>query len=439
MRRVGPSVITVLVVEKEANPGERAAARVQAESEAGTVRALIGRLVPGSGSGDGAGPPQRGLGSGFIIRSDGLIVTNRHVIAGAKTIRVRLSGDREVPARVLGVDAATDLALLKVDAGPLPALKISSSTAVAVGDPVVVIGNPFGLGQTVTAGILSARGRMLGEDPYIDFLQTDAAINLGNSGGPLLSADGTVIGVTSAIITPSGGSVGLGFAIPGETVKAVVEELEAHGVVSRGYLGISAQPLTAALGRAFGVDKPDGVLITAVDPKGPSKGVLAVGDVLTRLGPTSVTYRSLGKVTGRLRAGATVDATVVRNGRTLQLPLTLGQLPDASADATPEATGDTWIDQLGLGVANTTDEIRRAVKASDEPIGLIVTQVRPNGSGALAGLRIGDLITHAGTERLVDVEQLAHAMAPSPQVPLLLRVVRDGQPGFVAVTGVAEP
>jgi serine protease Do len=173
--------------------------------------------------------------------SDGLIVTNRHVVVGARTVRVRLFDPRELPTEIVGADAAVDIALLKVDAGQLPVRRLGSLAKVSVGDAVIAIGNPFGRGQTVTAGIISARGRTLEEDPYIDSLQTDAAINRGNSGGPLLSTDGTVVGVTSVIFSPTGASIGLGFAIPSDTIAAVASELEAHGRVDRGYLGVTAR------------------------------------------------------------------------------------------------------------------------------------------------------------------------------------------------------
>lgn len=436
VRRIAPSVVTILVVAKGEDAGERAAERARTEAAGGDLSAILGRLAGGAGSSGGG--LQGGLGSGFVVGRDGLIVTNRHVVAGARAIHVRLAGGREVPATVVGLDVATDLALLRVSAGALPALEISDSRGVAIGDPVVAIGNPFGLGQTVTSGILSARGRMLEEDPYIDFLQTDAAINLGNSGGPLLAADGTVIGVTSAIVSPSGGSVGLGFAIPGETVRAVVAELKARGRVSRGYLGILAQPMTAALGRALGVDGDTGAILTRVDSQGPSAGVLQVGDVLQELGTHPLNYRTLGKTMARIPPGTTVIATVVRGGDRLRLPVTLGQLPE-DVSLSQDARDDTWVGKLGLGATATTPAILRALQVEEETGGLIVTQLRPAGPGALAGLRVGDVVTHAGTERLTAVEQLTHAMTPSPEVPLLLRVIRAGQPRFVAVTGVAEP
>jgi serine protease Do len=440
VRQAAPSVVTVLVEEQGENAGQRAVDRATGDTQYNDVRTFIRRMLSGAANSNPA-PSEGGsaLGSGFIIRADGLIVTNRHVVEGARRVRVKLADGRVVPAQVLGTDATTDIALLRVRAGSLPALALESSDKVSVGDPVIAIGNPFGLGQTVTAGVLSARARTLEVDPYIDFLQTDAAINFGNSGGPLLSTDGMVVGVTSAILSPSGGSVGLGFAVPAETVASVVAELEAHGRVSRGYLGISVQAMTPALAQALlGRDSPAGALITAVEPQGPSAGTLQAGDVLLTIGSTPVTLATLGKLVVGLTPGTTVDASLVRAGVEHSLALRVGQLPDPPADPLHGGGRDTWVPSLELGVANSTTEIRLALKAQDETSGLIVTQLRPNGPGALAGLRIGDLITHAGSERLEHVTDLVAAHKPSAKLPLLLRVVRDGSPGFIAVTGSEE-
>jgi serine protease Do len=442
VRRVAPSVVTVLVQEQAQGAGQRAADRAVANSDYdanAAVREMMRRLLSGPGSSPQPGEGGSALGSGFIVTADGLIVTNRHVILGARTIRVRLSDAREVSAQVVGADAATDIALLRVKLAQLPALRLGSSERASVGDAVIAIGNPFGLGQTVTAGVISARGRTLEDDPYIDFLQTDAAINRGNSGGPLLSVDGTVLGVTSVIFSPNGGSVGLGFAIPAETVASVIRELEAHGRVARGYLGASAQALTPAIATALGVKTTDGALITALEPHGPADGTLWVGDVLLRLGSTPVTFSTLPKIAARLTPGSRVDTVIVRGGVRQSTSLTVGRLPDPPPD--PALTGgqDTWVPNLALGLANTTPEIRKAIKADGETGGLIVTQLRRAGPGALAGLKVGDLITHAGTKRLTDVADLATVSKPSSQIPLLLRIVRDGSPRFVALTGTEEP
>lgn len=439
VRQVAPSVVTVLVEEKREGAGFRAAERATANSDPTGVNELLRRLLAGPSAGErthhDGGDAE---GSGFVIRADGLIVTNRHVIVSARAVKVKLPSGELLPAKVIGADAATDIALLKVTTGPLPVLKLGSSADVSVGDAVIAIGNPFGLGQTVTAGIVSARGRTLEDDPYIDFLQTDAAINFGNSGGPLLSTDGNVVGVTSAILSPSGGSVGVGFAIPAETAAAVVAELEAHGKVARGYLGISAQALTPAVARAFGLNSTAGALVTSLAPKGPSADTLHVGDVILSIGSTPVTFENLGKMAGRLHPGTTVQAEVMRDGGHEQIALLIGQLPDPPDDPALTGDADTWVPNLELGVAKATRDIRTAVKATEESGGLIITQLRPAGAGALAGLKVGDLITYAGSKHLESVADLAAVGKPSNKQPLLLLVIREGVPHFMAVTGSTE-
>ena len=444
VRRVAPSVVTVLVVEEGISAADRAAQRAErravAAADPNALSAILRRLLsaPGGDSGRDEGV-SAALGSGFVIREDGLIVTNRHVIVGARTVRVRLSDGREVVAKIVGADAVTDIALLSVNAGRLPALRLGSSEVVSVGDAVIAIGNPFGLGQSVSAGIVSARARMLEDDPYIDFLQTDASINRGNSGGPLLTVDGTVVGVTSAILSPSGGSVGLGFAIPAETVAGIVRELEAHGRVDRGYLGISAQLVTPVLATALHMPTPMGALVAAVDAQGPSVGTLLIGDVLLNVGSERVTFKDLSKITARLVPNALVTLTILRSGAQESVALKVGRLPEPPADPTLTGGQDTWVPALGIGVADTTTEIRKAIKDNDEPTGLIVTQLRPTGPGALGGLRIGDLITHFGTKQLIQAADLASVSKPTLPDPVLLRIVRDGAGTFIALTGEVEP
>src|ERR1700730_11411394 len=295
VKRVAPSVVTVVVEEKHVSAGQRAAERASAENNK-DISAVLRRLLTGNLGDPENQRPSGALGSGFVIRPDGLIVTNRHVVNGALKVHVRMPDGRDIPAKILGADAVTDIALLKVSLVNLPALRLGTSQSVAVGDPVIAIGNPFGLGQSVSAGIISARARNLEEDPYIDFLQTDAAINHGNSGGPLMTPDGAVVGVTSAIFSPSGGSVGLGFAIPAETVTSVIGQLESHGRVERGYLGISVQANTPLLAKALGMKKSTGALVTAVDAQGPAVGALMVGDVLLKVGSSTVTFREMSKI-----------------------------------------------------------------------------------------------------------------------------------------------
>lgn len=438
VRQVAPSVVTVMVEEQNVGAGQRAAARANPDAY-DAVGALIRRLLAGAGGKPSADERASGaLGSGFIIRADGLIVTNRHVIVGARLVRIRLADSREFSAKILGADAVTDIALLKVDAGRLPVLRLGNSETIAVGDAVIAIGNPFGLGQSVSAGIISARARTLEDDPYIDFLQTDAAINHGNSGGPLLALDGSVVGVTSAIFSPSGGSVGLGFAIPAATVASVIGQIEAHGHVERGYLGISAQAPTAVLAKALGMKKITGALVTSVDASGPAVSSLWVGDVLLTIGKNTVTFKDLSKITARLAPGSLVVATVLRAGTEQSVGLTIGRLPEPPSDPRLSGDEDTWVPALMLGVADTTAEIRKSIHADNEASGLIVTQLRPAGAGAAAGLKVGDLLTHLGPLQLVHVLDVSKIATPTPQTPLLLRVVRDGTATFVAVTGQEE-
>ncbi len=437
VREVAPSVVTVIVEEKPVSAGHRAAELASAENN-NDVGAVIRRLLTGNLGNPGSDRPTGALGSGFVIRSDGLIVTNRHVINGALKVRVRLADGREVPAKILGADAVTDIALLKVDVAKLAALHLGTTQMVAVGDPVIAIGNPFGLGQSVSAGIISARGRTLEDDPYIDFLQTDAAINHGNSGGPLMTPNGTVVGVTSAIFSPSGGSVGLGFAIPAETVSAIIGQIEKKGHVERGYLGISAQEITPGLAKALGMKTPTGAIVTSVDAAGPANGTFVIGDVLLTIGASQVTFKNLSKIMARLAPDTLVTVTTLRAGQSEKVALKIGRLPEPPSDPALTGDQDTWIPALRLGVAATTEDIRKAIKANEEQSGLIVTQLRPAGPGALAGLKVGDLLTHFGTRQLIDAVDASRVAPPTPQAPLLVRFVRDGAATFIAVTGEAE-
>jgi serine protease Do len=437
VKQVSPSVVTVMVEEKRVNAGQRAA-ELASSINANDMGAVIRRLLSGNPGAPEDDRPAGALGSGFVIRADGLIVTNRHVVNGALKVKIKLPDGRELPAKILGADAVTDIALLKMDGIKLPALRLGSSESVSVGDAVIAIGNPYGLGQSVSAGIISARARTLEDDPYIDFLQTDAAINHGNSGGPLMTPDGAVVGVTSAIFSPSGGSVGLGFAIPAETVTSVIGQLESKGHVERGYLGISAQEVTPLLAKALGMKAPAGALISSVDAAGPAYRTLAPGDVLLTVGASHVTFRNLSKITARLLPDALATMSVRRDGTTLSVAMKIGRLPEPPSDPSLNGDPDTWVPALLLAVANSTEDIRKAVKAGDEPSGLIVTQLRPAGAGALAGLKIGDLITTLGGKQLTDVRDLKGLALPSPQSPLLVRVVRDGNATYVALTGESD-
>lgn len=281
----------------------------------------------------GEEPLALGLGSGFIIESDGYILTNHHVVAGADKVVVRLSDRREFDARLVGSDAISDIALLKVQATGLPTLQLSKEDDLMVGEWVLAIGSPFGLDYSVSQGIVSAMGRSLPgprNENYVPFIQTDVAINPGNSGGPLINLDGEVVGINSQIFTQSGGSVGLSFAIPASVARNVVSQLKEHGVVSRGWLGVSIQELDQPLASSFGLSKPEGALIAQVVAGGPAaKGGLLVGDIVIAFNGKPILFSSdLPHQVGMMAPGAVAQLMLVRNGKQLPLELKVGELPD---------------------------------------------------------------------------------------------------------------
>jgi serine protease Do len=274
----------------------------------------------------------RSLGSGFIINPDGFIVTNNHVVDGATEVRVTLSDGREFPAKVVGRDPKTDLALLRITATGLPVVPLGDSTALAVGEPVMAIGNPFGLEQTVTTGIVSATGRVIGEGPYDDFIQTDAAINPGNSGGPLINTRGQAIGINSAILSQTGGSVGIGFAIPVSLAKPVIGQLASNGRVVRGWLGVAVQPVTAELAQSLGLAELKGALVSSVVTASPAmRAGIKAGDVITEYDGVKLPRANrLARVVAETAVGREVPVVVVRDGRSLRITVKITQLAEAS-------------------------------------------------------------------------------------------------------------
>ncbi len=374
----------------------------------------------------GSGQPRtvHALGSGFLVSADGKIVTNNHVVKDATDIHVTLDDGRELPATVVGTDARTDLAVLQVKAAePLPHLALGNSDAARVGDWVVAVGNPFGLGGTVTAGILSARGRAIGQGPYDDFLQIDAPINRGNSGGPLFAQDGTVIGVNTAIFSPSGGSVGIGFAIPANLVRDVVAQLEAHGSVERGWLGVATQNVTPAMATALHLAKPEGALVSQVEPGSPAaRAGVEPGDVITAVQSEPVrTPRDLAKQVASVRAGKSATLTVHRDGADRTLTAEITALTEA--DATPAAQAGQR-QQLGLALA-----------PSEDGKGAVVAAVRPDSPAEEAGLRPGDVLKAVGGRAVTNPQDAVNALRNASKAggAVALRVERDGQPAFVAL------
>jgi len=357
------------------------------------------------------------LGSGFVVDGkEGLVVTNNHVIDGADEIVVNFhDGSKLKVDRVIGRDSKADLALLKVTPlKPLADVKFGSSAAMKVGDWVMAIGNPFGLGGTVTVGIISAKQRDINAGPYDDFLQTDAAINKGNSGGPLFSMSGEVIGVNTAIISPTGGSIGIGFAVPSDTVTAIIDQLKAFGEVRRGWLGVKIQTISEDIAESFGVPENTGALVAAVTQDSPAaKAGLETGDVILRFdGKDVTTMRGLPKIVAQTPIGKTVEVEVVRQRQKKILSVTVGQLEEAdekitlgeegtSKGAMPKATS-----VLGLGLVPLNDEMRQQFGFDKKVQGLLVTEIDPESPAASKNIRVGDVIAEAQQEPVASAEAL---------------------------------
>jgi serine protease Do len=384
------------------------------------------------------------LGSGFIIDPSGLIVTNNHVIANAEQITVTLSDNTELQARVVGRDVVTDLALLKVDTkNPLPAATWGDSSKTKVGDWVLAIGNPFGLGGTVTAGIISATARDIHSSPYDDYLQTDASINRGNSGGPMFSLAGEVIGINTVIYSPSGGSIGIGFAIPSALAQPIVEQLKASGKVERGWIGARIQPVTDDIAESIGLDKNRGAMIAAIDAGSPAaQAKLQPGDVILSYDGTAIERsRQLPRLVAATPPDKPVKLAVWRDGKEQEFELTVAALnpnrPPPPPPPPPEKPKPTVIvETLGLKLAKPTAELNKQFSLPDGAKGAVITDVPPNSPAAAQGLRPGDLVIavgHANVTSAEEVSQLAAAAKKAGQKKVLVRVEREGNTRFVAL------
>lgn len=372
---------------------------------------------PGGGAPGAPGqPPQsrptRSLGSGFIIDPSGFIVTNNHVVEGATEVQVTLESGRTIQAEVVGTDPATDIALLRVDAGEeLPALAWGDSDAAEVGDWIIAIGNPFGLGGSVTAGIISARARDIGAGNYDDFIQTDAAINSGNSGGPMIDMDGRVIGVNTAIFSRTGGSVGIGFSVPSAIASSVVAELREQGFVTRGFLGVTIQPVTEEIAEALGLQAQEGALVSSVSPDSPAaRAGLQTGDVVVSVnGETVEEPRDLSRRVADIDPGERVQLEVLREGERQTIQAQVGELPreQQTAEAAPQDQGSP----LGLALAPAgSPEVRQQFGLPDDATGAVVVGVQPGSPAAERGFQPGDLITRANRQPVQGPEDLTQAI-----------------------------
>ena len=374
----------------------------------------------------------RSLGSGFVINPSGLIVTNNHVVDGATEIKVTLADERELPGRVLGRDPKTDIALLKVDATGLPVVPLGDSSRLQVGEPVMAIGNPFGLEQTVTTGIVSATGRVIGEGPYDDFIQTDASINPGNSGGPLINAQGQAVGINAAIVSQSGGSVGIGFAIPVNLAKPVLTQLAASGHVVRGYLGVTIQRVTSDLAKSFALPDAHGALVASVADGGPAKAAgVRPGDVIVAYDGRPVRRSDeLPRLVAETPVGRDVTLTVARSGQTLTLPARIAKLAEPEERRAAAAGGKP---ALGVAVQTVTSQLAQEL-GLPVTAGVLVRDVEDGGPAASAGLRPGDVIAEIDRQPVKSVDDLERALARrKPGAPVLLFVHRNGADLYIAV------
>ena len=376
-------------------------------------------------------------GSGFLINANGTIVTNNHVVKDAKSITVTLDDGNTYPAKVIGTDPRTDIAVLKIDVGhPLPYIQLGNSANVKPGQWVVAMGNPFGLGGTVTAGIVSAVSRDIGDGPYDQFIQTDAPINEGNSGGPLFTQQGKVIGMNTAILSPSGGSVGIGFAIPSDMIHNIVDQLEASGHVTRGYIGVEAQELTGATAKAMHVGNDTGALLAGIEPDGPAQHAgLQPGDIITQVDGKKVSNpRELAVDVAAIKPGAEAHLTVLENGQSKDVALQVGQLPNQQ---TASNQGNTeHHEQLGLALAPLSPDMRNQLDVPDGTKGAVVRGVEPGSPAEQAGLQPGDVIVGVGTHPVDGPAQAAHAIRQQmngSDHAVALRVIRNGQAVFVGI------
>lgn len=379
------------------------------------------------------GYQQQGLGTGVIVREDGFIITNNHVVAGADEVKVTLSDKRQFTAEVVGADKATDIAVLKIDATDLKAAPWGDSSALEVGDWVLAVGSPFGLEQTVTAGIVSAKGRAnVGITDYEDFIQTDAAINPGNSGGPLVNLRGEIVGINTAIASRTGGNLGVGFAIPSDMASSVMEKLIDHGEVERGYIGAGIQDLTSDLARSFGYEGTNGVLIGDLVVDGPAaKAGLKPGDIVLELDGKPMTSKSqLRNTVASMPVGTKTKIKVYREGHEEVLEVTVGQL-DASATFLGR---DGAMDRdLGLTVKTLTPDISSQL-GYDDATGVVVTDVDPTSAAAAAGIRAKDLITSVNGNEVSNAGDFRSALEEADlKQGIRMKVTTDGMTRFVFI------
>jgi len=386
------------------------------------------------------------LGSGFVIDPSGYVVTNNHVVGDADEISVIFQDNTRLPATIIGRDPKTDLALLKVKPSkPLVAVNFGDSDNLRVGDWVIAVGNPFGLGGSVSAGIVSARGRNINAGPFDDFIQTDAAINRGNSGGPVFNARGEVIGISTAIFSPTGGSIGIGFAVPSAMAKSIIEALKKDGVIHRGWLGVKIQQVSDEIANSLSMNKPRGALVLDISKDSPAIGSgLTVGDVIIKFDGREIDeMRKLPRYVAETKIGKKVDVVVWRKGKEVSFPIKLGELPDEKADAVdgkptkPNATPTAKDLVLGMQLVPVTPALRQRFNLKPTIRGLIVDAMDATGEAAKRGIRPADIIVEANQSLVESAEALRAAMRTTKKEGrefMLLRIHRGNDVLFITVS-----
>ncbi|MCO5083456.1 MAG: Do family serine endopeptidase [Rhizobiaceae bacterium] len=370
-------------------------------------------------------------GSGFFISEDGYLVTNNHVVENGTAFTVVTDDGKELDAKLVGTDPRTDLAVLKVDGDQkFTYVAFADDATVRVGDWVVAVGNPFGLGGTVTAGIVSARGRDIGAGPYDDFIQIDAAVNRGNSGGPAFNLNGEVVGINTAIFSPSGGNVGIAFAIPASTAQEVVNDLMKDGTVSRGWLGVEIQPVTQDIADSIGLEGTKGALVSNAQDDGPGKKAgIKAGDVITSVDGKEVTSpKELARLIGAMQPGKAIDVVLWRGGKSETLSLTLGELPSGDKQASAS--------QPGPVEPGTLEDMGLTVTRAEDGKGLVVTDVDPGSDAADRGIQAGDVITSINSMEVNGTQDIEKALAEASKAgrkAVLFQITRDSNNRFVAL------
>jgi serine protease Do len=436
MKKQGPAVVNVITTRKPAAapggapgaPGSPPAPGARGQAPEDPLLEFFRRFAPEQGPGE-RGQPRQGMGSGFIISQDGFVLTNAHVVAGFDDVMVKLAdAKREFKAKVIGVDKRTDIALLKIDATGLPVVTLGDSSKVEPGEWVAAIGSPFGFANTITAGIVSAKGRSLPDDAYVSFIQTDVAINPGNSGGPLLSLQGEVVGVNSMIYSGTGGYMGVSFAIPIEVALDVAKQLRSSGKVTRGRIGIGIQPLTKELAQSFKMDATSGAVVVAVEPGAPAeKAGVQVGDVVLDWNGKKIDDpNELPRLVAAIKPGADATMTVWRNGKRETLRVSVGEVTaEADAKAEPQAKETN---RLGLAVRELPAAERKTLGVD---FGVLVTEVSRSAQGS--PIQPGDVIIAVNQSKFASLEEFDKLIAAREKGETIALLVRRGE-GALYVT-----